>query len=536
MRDGDYVTNFCLGHYNKSNIDKFVKLFENGEEDEIFYWDLLKQLLEEPIPSNLDIQNSRDKKINQFDNVNINDMLLNSSNLVQDTTTMRFDFNNMTPHSLIKYCKEHFVEELQSLDKKWKEFKRESDDYEFDFENLLTENFGASTWVPSKMKLNDEYFRFRFNNDFRFYFPCVIATNFNEIDFYRRILGLDFALYNPNLPCFDLKYLQRQWVNVPNSRYLDFKFNNVIACNGGLFVIEEDEQLVKQSTDQSIIVTNPLTNNFKLMPPISSKVLHQKVAQLIFYDQSRLNYRLIVIGLCHHIVKRKELALVVYCSKKHSWLHFELILNAAPPPKKLGYPSIVVHGYSIYYGGVQLHSQSGEKIISNPVIFYFNIKNSQRQKLIIDFIKAGIQHCVKLVEPPKLVQLGNEKVYAVTREQQFGKEPNTLFITEVIIDNNGIPTGSYKVLSRGIMPKNIYNLLFKKNNIENNNKTIIPWEVIGAHQYIAIKAVGYDSIIAFYSVIYANWNLHIFPQSRKTKRWSWRLIQGVYKPNWLAKP
>jgi hypothetical protein len=302
-------------------------------------------------------------------------------------------------------------------------------------------------------------------------------------------------------------------------RYLEISFTDIIASDGGLLAVKGGKQphqlsdpmdpmgslliaynhywkmndYIKAKNQSMIIVTNPLTREIKLLPPIPQKVLHEIIARLSFYDSERTTYRLILIGTCHceeviqeniETMKSVELALVVYCSIKNSWVHFDKVLNVAPPSKILGRPNLVIHKYSIYYGGTHIHPQLGNEKISKRVIIYFNTHVSQRQKLIIDFTEAGKSYSINVVEPPKLVQIGfNAKIYAVIREAQFEKATDTLFIIEVVVNTDGTPTGSYKVLSQGVMPKSIYSLLFRKTNTSDDEITMYsnnlpPWEVL----------------------------------------------------------
>lgn len=64
------------------------------------------------------------------------------------------------------------------------------------------------------------------------------------------------------------------------------------------------------------------------------------------------------------------------------------------------------------------------------------------------------------------------------------------------------------------MPTIIYKLLFTKNNMKDNQISVILWEVIRSGEHIALKLVGFDLVIALYNVRDEIWRHNFFSMYR----------------------
>ena len=499
----------------------------------------------------------------------------------------------------------HFMEcPRNKLEESWKLYRKHVDESDELFEKTILEEFGVLVWSPTwainnLIKANIFLKENLKVNDF---FPCLIATTLSPIDIQRRIFGFKFSQHiNDQFEEKELQILlkklgpsklsdstshdpyiknhQKKWISLPNIRYLPSEFNDIIACDSGLIVVKggkQPQELSNQTNlvsallapydhywmsndyleakNQSIIiVTNPLTYEIKPLPPMPHLILHEKVAEFNFDDSTKTSYRLIVVGVHKSISESNQnlentyVGLGVYCSINNSWMHFGCIQNASLLSKDLGSSTIVVHGCFVYCGGTKIDSTSKKKGLLRPSIFHFNISKIGKPPIIIDFTKGGDMYFIKSVEPPRLVQVEiNTKLYAVSREARV--YPMILFVIEVIVDKEGVPTGLYKSIKNGIMPEDIFSLLFKrpcnflgdKSHVRKKLTNQAPWEVIGSHGYIAIKVLGFDPAIALYNVQKDEWKYIFFPYNKHIPKplntANWKLISKFYEARWEATP
>lgn len=177
-----------------------------------------------------------------------------------------------------------------------------------------------------------------------------------------------------------------------------------------------------------------------------------------------------------------------------------------------------------------------------PVLLYFNISKQPVQQTAFDFGTVAHQYSVNIVEPPQLVQTGPNKVYAVTRASTF--KTKMLLITQVILNPDGSPTGSYEFVPNGIMPLPIFESLFRTVRVDGmptREITPPPWEVVCGNGYVGVKVCTWDPVIALFNVDDQNWNCTSFPYIRDhgidvNNSVSWQFVQGTYEPSWLAIP
>ena len=578
------TTNFRPGHYTQEDANNFKELLENKKQIEACEWDLIKRILAEPpffskyiIHKNTVIQSSN---IPTSSRSHISEELPLLASTLPLSTVVENNPHEQIWHKMHpREMAEHFMNcSWEDLETSWKSLRKPTDDCDLMFERGLIESYGALIWSPYDLKLINVESGEKFK--YKYFFPCVIATSSCHINIQRRIFGFIIHQDIANPLDNSIKNLQRQWISLPSIRYLPPEFEQIIACDSGLLVLKGGKQPQNLSTrtnqmdellasydhcwilkefievkNQSIIIiTNPLTYEMKSLPPIPHKILNQKVAQFNFDDSTKTTYHLIVVGVHqkpipqgHQALEPIELGLGIYSSITNSWIHFDCIEDAGPLPQILGSSTVVVHGSFVYCGGVIIDSKSRKRPFLRPSIFYFNISNARKQHVTTDFSKGGDPYFVTHVEPPRLVKIGNSpKLYAISREVKAC--PNVLFIIEVLVGKDGVPTGFYKASSHGRMPEDIFEILFrrpcnyegdkskKKRQDENN----LPWEATARDGYIAIKVIGLDPAIALYDVKKDEWKYTCFPYTEPKEKPSdskaWKLILGAYEPRWNAIP
>ncbi|XP_073396658.1 uncharacterized protein [Physcomitrium patens] len=233
----------------------------------------------------------------------------------------------------------------------------------------------------------------------------------------------------------------RNWTALPPLNFLPPGVDRVIAGSAGLLVMEGGEQpgtkpimlwdqpktpndkfwgnpqAKEQCGGQSIVcITNPLTREYLVLPPIPKRRMYGKIAKFVFSDTRRCNYHLIIAGW---ETQRKKgrlsdiLSVVVYSSKKKSYIHANYIENARPIPYfESGRSGMAVINYGVYFGGVRVLKKKNAEELHIPAIYYFNISDSRRQRLCFDFTLINVAS--RQVQAPKVVQAGPFRVFAVT--------------------------------------------------------------------------------------------------------------------------
>ena len=465
---------------------------------------------------------------------------------------------------------------------------------------LWLDTCGVPTWTPKhiigQIVEKREYDR---------YFPCIVGIRS------RYIFALDAQLYHESQP-IHIQHCQKQWLSMPNLRFMPNGVTTVIAGNAGLLVVGGGNQPQPLSTNRlknewaklqepyrhvwqeldyqeakgqsMIFVVNPLTREYRLLPPIPFKVLRGMAADFKFYEVDRIDYRLIVVGTCESktmsedvtIVQKKSksrskqsnVALAIYCSRQNKWVHFDLIPNASSslPPKDLTYcgrSGIALLDHSVFYGGLMLTSDIYKHFGAQvPALFYFNFKNGEEQHLAFDFSTVAMQYVVEVVEPPRLLKIGLETIFAVTLGvSPVDNEDPKFIITQVLLNEDGSPSGSFNMVRNGVMPYRLFQLLFRTRVIDNDvlekytEGNLLPsnvqekegrpppvWEVVGNENFVAVKIASQDPLIALYDVKSMEWGYTAFPYMTvreafdDNRHHNWMFASGVYEPIWLAVP
>lgn len=111
--------------------------------------------------------------------------------------------------------------ELEYHDEAWSHFQNDN------FTKMFEMVANIKNWSSSKFNatLNQH-----FKNDEK-YIPCIINTST------RCIIGLDVTQYINIRKSINNKCLTI-WCNLPNIDYLTIESNGILACNGGLIVVE----------------------------------------------------------------------------------------------------------------------------------------------------------------------------------------------------------------------------------------------------------------------------------------------------------
>jgi hypothetical protein len=431
------------------------------------------------------------------------------------------------------------------------------------------------------------------------YFPCVLGMRTMEItgiDPQKYVLAnnsIQLLPRNDNDEHHHSTTGPEHWLCLPSLRYLPLRMDRIIAAAAGLLAADggiqpcpgEEIRTGMNRTPQwirfqslndkywrqpeyedakgqsMIVVTNPLTKEYRLLPPIPRKKLMQKVGAFIFTDASRTAYRLIVVGWvklkisqeaeeAHKASRRtyqqrpqEEAALVIYSSQHERWVHFDKVSNARPCSRKLGGRSgCVVMNYGVFFAGLRVTPKPLSRTdITTAAIFYFNCSRSRRQQLVFDFNGTQL-YAIKASEPPKIVAAGHNRVYAVSREPASRATADNMFvfIVDVVLNADGSPKGSCERLTNGIMPTPITEKLFR-GFAWHKDRNYRTYDVHGGDHVIAFKVSIWDPDIALYHLDTGTWSLTAYPTEApkplevRDQR-DWLFVEGIYEPMWLAIP
>lgn len=290
-----------------------------------------------------------------------------------------------------------------------------------------------------------------------------------------------------------------------------------------------NEKARKQCGGQSIVcVTNPITREFIVLPPIPKRRVNSKIAKFVFTDMQRSKYHLVIAGWDTQRKKGKLgdiLCVIVYSSEKQCYIHANRIENARPIPyHECGRSGMAVINYGVYFGGVRVIEMPDDKEGYIPAIYYFNISASRRRCLCFDFILVNIE--TREVQPPKVVQAGPFQVFAVTRYAQL---PTILLLVEVELQPEGIPTGTYKKVPFGVMPSAFYQKLF-----HSEAEALLAYECTSADGKIAFKVLSSRNSIVTYDIKTYEWRILDFPCHSEQR--DFHLCDGSYEPIFTARP
>ena len=292
----------------------------------------------------------------------------------------------------------------------------------------------------------------------------------------------------------------------------------------------QDAKARAQSGGQSMVcVTNPLTREFILLPPIPNRRVHGKMAKLVFHNMARTKYHLVIAGWDMKKKNKKVedvLCVIVYSSEKQCFVHANYIERARPIPyHECGRSGLAVINYCVYFGGMRVIERIDQNDdIYVPAIYYFNISHNRRQCLCFDFTLVNMAG--RQVQPPKVVQAGPDRVFAVTRYAQI---PTIIWIVEVNLQPDGTPAGTYKKVPRGVMPSVYYQKLFPT-----EEEALLPYECTNADSKITFKVHSERNLIVMYDMNLYEWRICEYPAQNGQKEF--QLCDGCYEPVFTARP
>ncbi|XP_073385158.1 uncharacterized protein [Physcomitrium patens] len=400
----------------------------------------------------------------------------------------------------------------------------------------VSKNLWLRQWSPLNFKDDTQKAYYRYQ-------PCLLETG----------TKLYYVVcLEPGIS--DYKYIgTHSWIALPPLNFLPPGCDRVIAGSAGLLVLDGGEQpgampitlwgrpavpndkfwkdgkARKQSGGQSIVcVANPLTREFVLLPPIPKRRVHGKIAKFVFSDLSRKKYHLVIAGWDTMRKKGKIadiMCVVVYSSEKQCFVHANSIEKARPIPyHECGRSGMAVVNFGVYFGGVKILERINDEDIDIPAIYYFNISDSKRQCMCFDFkldYMAGRE-----VQPPKVLQAGPTQVFAVTR---YATIPTIIWIVEVELHPDGMPTGKYKKVPGGVMPSLLYLRLFPS-----EDEALLPYECTGVDGKITFKVNNEQNVLVTYDSIRCMWGIFEHPKYEDQR--NFQLFDGCYEPDFTARP
>ncbi len=429
-------------------------------------------------------------------------------------------------------------------------------------------------------------FHDRETRKYKHYFPMIIEK------LSHKIFGFDQLLYEQNVNLLQGNpYIG--WVGFPSLNWIySFLLDWIIASSHGLLVIDSGrdpntpdpfkgergrsnlyhsawKELANQVRGESaLIVCNPLTREYKLLPPIGTD-LKNKVAGFSIENTSIDNYVLVVVGwfydvnitpqqstTYHNIVEPSIIApsgvnkmmLIIYSSQQNRWSRQHHIEQAKPSSSQLGGRSgCAAINYNIYFGGTRMNPITNPTtklvtFVEMPALFYVNVDEGHDQHLVFDFHVRNLWAPIVMVEPPKVVRVGDHQIYAITRQVDRGSGFGNIFLVEVLLQNDGTPQGVYGRVNNGVMPENFSLQLY--NSEYGSRRDRSTYEVVGGDNLIAFK-IGAPHVVLFHTQRF-EWTIVTFPAHPRTKiktnrKATWQprdydFIDGTYEPNWAAKP
>jgi hypothetical protein len=304
----------------------------------------------------------------------------------------------------------------------------------------------------------------------------------------------------------------------------------------GKYQIPNEKYWMKQKTrmqsgGQSLVcVTNPLTREFILLPPILKRRVNDKIAKFVFINKERTIYNLVIVGW-DYIEKNGKiediLCVIVYSSQTQKFVHANCIEKARPIRyHECGRTGMAVINYGVYFGGLQVVTRVDDvNELEIPAIYYFNISHNRKQSLCFDFSLVNIAG--RPIQAPKVVQAGGHRVFAATRYVQI---PTIIWLVEVLLHNDGTPTGTYQTLPNGVMPTIFFKTLFPS-----EREALLPYECTNADAKIAFKVGTSNNLIVMYDMNTFEWNITEFP-CQKNQPEFFSMCDGCYEPNFLARP
>ena len=377
------------------------------------------------------------------------------------------------------------------------------------------------------------------------YFPVIIERST------KKVMGFNYEEYSVDETSSRDDCPMKGWTELFSMDWIQPNiFGRVIAANNGLVVLDSGRQqnamiqvgrdrrdeCSDEETNRTILsVINPLTHELYFLPSIPSQFYRDKVGYLSVSSPFERLYQLFVLGWVTQN-KTETLALATYNSANAKWVHFDAI----PDAKRGiigGRAGCVMINYGLYYGGVSVRPNQDDRrsTVELPSIFYFNCSADRKQHLVYPFfVQAAVSDLLRVTDPPKLVLAFENKVYAAARgvnanstTVEFGR----IVLVDVLLNDDGTPSGQFARVDNGVMPHELMKKLFKfdKHPLQKPQ----PYEVVGNGSLVAFRVSDPD--IVLYDIQKAEWRSTCFhdyePSGVST---NFVMIEGSYKPDWLA--
>ncbi|KAG0569416.1 hypothetical protein KC19_6G088900, partial [Ceratodon purpureus] len=378
------------------------------------------------------------------------------------------------------------------------------------------------------------------------YFPIVLEKSSLKVLAYDYQNNLDVDEINNKVP------RKEGWIILPSLDWIKSQiYTRIIAANDGLIVLDSTKPAISRiqinykwiyhenqnyadnvhDKNQSLLtVINPLTREYLFLPPIPFNDLFDKIGYLSFSNAKERHYRLFVLGwskIDRDFVEKKDallekqyyhmVYLAIYDSPSKDWIYFDSFEDA-----KINFPylggrgSCAVINYGLYFGGTKVNPQGSKEIhLETPCIFYVNCSTSRQQHLSQPFLLHGIANII-IPEPPKVLRIANNKIYAVTRETaKFAKKcQNQLVLVEILLNEDGTPNGQYASVENGVMPEVYVNKLFLKPPTRSHRKVNnLAYEVSSCGDLIAFRVSL--PLFVLYDVHKSNWRLTYYENDPK---------------------
>jgi hypothetical protein len=443
-------------------------------------------------------------------------------------------------------------------------------------DHVMINNFRVELWSPL-MFLHSE------SRTYKRYFPVVIERFSHKVlafDQFTREQNLNMCEKNPYIGWFGFPSLD--WIH-------DYLMDHVIAASNGLLVIDSGKEPSSKCKKKKhprhkvpnhefwnqthnfslkgqslLVVCNALTKEYKILPPLVNKVITGKAGVLSFENVNRDIYHLIIIGWVYEQLTSEQRAqmnatygigvyasnnihkmvLAIYSSQQNIWVHLDSIDHARPAhqPNTGGHICCVVINRNVYFGGFRIQpvvTRMDE--VETPALFYINATLNHAQRLVFDFSVQSVWNNIPIVEPPKVVRVGANKIYAATRQITKNMVSNgKILLVEVILNDDWAPTGVYGMVPNGMMPDSYVIKLYID---EFALSRVTLYDIVGGDNLIAFFASKLSlPNIVFYHIERAEWTNIIIPMNNcNPARIVGRLgyfdyMEGSYEPNWGAIP
>jgi len=281
---------------------------------------------------------------------------------------------------------------------------------------------------------------------------------------------------------------------------------------------------------QSIVyVTNPLTQEYRILPPVTGRLLKGKAARLVWRNMERTSYMLILVGYDDKVPgsqKRKrefedQVGIFVYCSELESYSHADCIYGRPNVRIREGDSGLGVIGYGVYFGGYSSRKLGNQP--QCPCVYYFNVSKNDKCHEQTPFTVPELPDGISLLAP-RVLQVGPERLFAVTRQSE---SLGAVFLTDILLTEKGRCNGFQLIATT---PDDVNNEIFRKTECDSL------CDVSACCGIIAIRGGGRSNVVALYNVELNKWSITRFPRQRDVKVAYFKMMEAAYEPNFLARP